>query len=209
MRSLILVLALFAGAARAQTPADPDDDEPVPVEPPPVIYVPLPPPPVVKPVARRPSTRFVFHLDLVGSYRYALKESFGGAALHAFVGGEKEAMRFGAIADIEMGASRLGLFYSVVDFGFEFAGRLGDRLHLGVAPHLGVMIIQRRTEDDPADDLAGFLFGVAGTMSIDVARFKRSTLQLIGRIGYDFIDTGGNYSYASGMVAQLGVGIQL
>jgi hypothetical protein len=206
MKALLIVL-FAAGVARAQAPLDPGFDEPVPVEPPPVIYVPLPP--VAAPAAKPSTGRFVANLDVGGVYRYALKASFGAAAVHALIGGDSGALRFGGVIDVELGASGLGLFYSVIDTGFEFSGRIGDRLRIGLLPHLGLMVISRRTDNNPASDLSGFLVGIAGTFTIDLARFTHSTLLLVGRLGYDFVDTGRLYSYANGMTAQLGVGFQL
>jgi hypothetical protein len=219
VRALVALL-LLAGAGRAQEPRDPHeavDDEPTPQEPPPVIYVPIPPPIVAPPPyapyaqaepARAKKGGFFFRLDLGGAYRYALKDSFGAGALRMLLGGESGHVGFGGVLDLEMGASQGGLFYSVLDIGFQFYGVIGDVVRLGMGAQLGFMTIQRATNADPFEDLVGFLIGLNADLSIDLIKSRRSALLLFGRLRYDFTDAR-VASYSHGATALIGLGVRL
>jgi hypothetical protein len=206
-RKWLLALALLcANPAGAQE----EPDEPMPAELPPVIYVPAPiavvPPP---PPAKRNSGGFLLRFDLGAAYRYQLKESFGAGGLHLMLGGEGRRLSFAGALDVELGASRAGLFYSTLDWGFHVDGRLSRRVRLGVSPHFGMMIISRSTNNSPAEDLVGFLIGLCGDVGIDLWHGDSGTVLAFGRLGYDFVDTGRLYSYANGVDLQIGIGFRL
>jgi hypothetical protein len=220
MRPLALVV-LLGGVAAAQTPRDPyeqqGEDEPTPRDPPPTIYVPVPPPiiapmPYVPPQEATPEKKsnggFVFAIDLLGTYRYALKESWGAGALHMLLGGETGRLGFGGIIDIELGSSRAGLFYSVLNLGFQFYGRIGDRVRIGVGPQFGGFIIVRKTNNNPTEDLSAFLVGLNADVSIDLVQSRSAALLLYGRIRYDYVDAAIS-SYSHGGTGQIGLGVRL
>src|SRR5439155_11630083 len=134
-------------------PYQPDEPVPHDTPQPPMIYVPVPPP-IVAPAPYAPQAYtqppakkggFVFRLDLAGTYRYALKDSFGAGTLRLLLGGETGHVGFGGLFDLEMGASKAGLFYAVLDVGFMVWGILGEYVRLGFGPTLGFMAIQRAT----------------------------------------------------------------
>src|SRR6185369_1660398 len=102
---------------------------------PPVIYVPMPPPlvpppPGYAPAAREKRSGVTVRLDLGGLYRYALKDSFGAGELRMFIGGESKSFGVGGIFDLEMGGSRAGLFYTVMDIGFQIYAKFGEYIRL-------------------------------------------------------------------------------
>jgi hypothetical protein len=225
---LSLALLLCAGAAGAQ-PRDPygppqpqtyEADEPTPHDEPPTIYVPVPPPiiapppyvpypPTPPPAPPQKKGGFVFRLDLSGVYRYALKDSFGGGAMRIFLGGESGHIGFGGNIDVEMGGSRGGLFYTVLDLGFGFYGVIGEYVRLGLGPQLGLLIIQRATNDDPFEDLRGVLVGLNADLTVDLVHSRHSALYLFGRVRYDFVDTGPVSDYSHGGTLQVGLGVRL
>jgi hypothetical protein len=215
-----LVLLLAATAAQAQgtrDPYGPVDDEPTPHDPPPVIYVPIPPPiiapppyaPEGAPPAANKKGGFIFRLDLGADYRYALKDSFGAANLRMLLGGETGHVGFGGFFDLEMGGSKEGLFYSVLDVGFLFYGIIGEHVRLGLGPQFGFMTIQRATNDNPFEDLIGFLVGVNADLSVDLVTSRRSALLLFGRLRYDFVDTGAVSPFSHGATFVVGIGARL
>jgi hypothetical protein len=219
------VLLALGGVAAAQAqPRDPygniDNDEPTPRDqppqnPPPMIYVPVPPPiiapmPYVAPQEppKKSNGGFVFALDLLGSYRYVLKETWGAGGIHMLIGGETGAIGFGGIVDIELGSSKAGLFYSVLNLGFEFYGRIGERVRLGLGPQFGGFIIVRRTHSDPTEDLSAALVGVNADLSIDLLKSRSTALLIYARIRYDYVDSSSS-SYSNGVSGQLGLGVRL
>jgi hypothetical protein len=225
---LLTALLLVAATAAAQQPLDPGygDDEPSPRQPaqplppypppeqPPVIYVPIPPPivapPGYVPVEPRPRRSGVtFRLDAGGVYRYALKDSFGAGALRIFLGGEGKSFGVGGIFDLELGGSRAGLFYTVMDIGFQIYAKLGESIRLGFGPQFGFMAIQRATNPDPFEDLSAFLIGLNADLSIDLMKGRRSALILFGRVRYDFIDTGPVSPYSHGGSGVVGIGARM
>ena len=220
----LLVVTLLGGVAFAQSqPRDPygniDNDEPTPrdqPQPPPMIYVPVPPPiiapmPYVAPqeAPKKSDGGFVFAFDLLGSYRYVLKDSWGAGGLHMLIGGETGRLGFGGIIDVELGSSRAGLFYSVINLGFEFYGRIGERVRLGLGPQFGGFIIVRRTNNNPTEDLSAALVGLNADVSIDIVKSRSAALLIYVRIRYDYVDTGNSTSYSHGITGQLGLGVRL
>jgi hypothetical protein len=184
---------------------------------PPLIYVPVPPPIVAptpyapEPYMQPPPKKggFVFRVDLGGAYRYALKDSFGAAALRLVLGGEGRHVGFGGLFDIELGGSKAGLFYAVLDTGFLIWGVLGENVRLGFGPTLGFMAIQRATNSDPFEDLRAVMVGLNLELTIDLIKSRRSALYLLGRVRYDYLDTGGNSGYANGATLLVGLGARL
>jgi hypothetical protein len=90
-----------------------------------------------------------------------------------------------------------------------FYGRVGEIVRLGIGPHFGGMIIQRGTDNNPFEDLSGFLVGVNADLTIDVIRAKSSALFIVGRLRYDYVDTGPTSPYSHGAALSLGIGVRL
>jgi hypothetical protein len=232
VRAAALVL-LGAGAVLAQPVREPYDQPQQPYQPdepqpngqpqPPIIYVPVPPPIIAPPPpmyvqpapqATQPKRGgFVFRVDLGATYRYALKDSLGAGTLRLVLGGEGTGhVGFGGLFDLEMGGTKGGLFYAVLDVGFMFWGVLGDYVRLGFGPTLGFMAIQRATDGDPFEDLSAVMIGLNADLTIDILKSappRRSALYLVGRLRYDYLDTGRTSPYSHGGVGLLGIGARL
>jgi hypothetical protein len=168
-----------------------------------------PPPAYTNPPQEQKKGGFVFRADFTGTYRYMLKQSSGAGALRLLIGGETGPVGFGGVIDIELGGTRAGLFYAVIDVGFLFYGKIGDHVRLGLGPHFGGMIVQRATDNNPFEDMSAFLVGIGADLNVDILRGKSAALYLAGRLGYDWVDTGPTNPYSHGAVAKLGIGVRL
>jgi hypothetical protein len=82
-------------------------------------------------------------------------------------------------------------------------------VRLGVGPHFGGMIIERATDNNPFEDLSGFLVGISADLNIDILKGKSSALFFAARLRYDWVDTGPTNPYSHGAVAQFGIGVRL
>ena len=146
---------------------------------------PIAPPSVVapQPVAKK---RVLAKLSLGYGYRWALGDNFQSGALEAEIGGEGAHGGGGARFGLEVGRTDAGLRFEVINLGPAFEWKLGKRFRFGIAPTLGVLVIERATRDD--DSFWTFVFGTHFELSFDlIQRSSGGALYLSARIGYEYI----------------------
>jgi hypothetical protein len=148
---------------------------------------------------------FQFRLDVAGDYRYALEESWGAAALGLYFGGQGGRVSVSGTQGFTVGRSRAGLTFWTLHWGVETAWKLGRGFRLGFEPHLGAITVERATHNGA---MSGFLIGLSSDLTYDLVRWPKGGLFLLARVGYDFVDTRPDLSYAHSASLHLGLGFR-
>lgn len=152
-----------------------------------------------KPRARPPRDLQV-SLSLGFSYRRALNESFLGGAADMEISKDLAEAAFGWRFGIHAGKTLAGLTYEWLYVGVGYFWRRGARWYLGLAPILGVLIIQRSTV---TRSFATPTLGATLDARVNLLlNHDRSSPYLHLRLGGDFV--GGSPYFAA--IATAGVG---
>ncbi len=186
---------------------------------PPGSYLPPPLPLALEgppdPMAGRPGV--VFRGELIASYRYALRESWGSGGFMIYLGGEHQRVGISGTFAVDGGRSAAGLSFMTYQWGIEIAGRITERLRLGINPHFGAIAIQDATDGEW--NMSAFIGGVTIDATYDLILHRGHALYLVAKAGVDYIDVQaqspadegalGTNNYAASLTASLGLGFRL
>ena len=220
MRAFALALLLCATTAHAQEECAECEDvppAPAPAPPPQTMYV--APDGQALPTPTSPPIKYGRHDVLVraaigGAYRRALDRDFGGGTFDFEIGWDGRYVSVGSRIGLESGATQSHLAYQHLTWGFGVDGKIGDRVRLGVAPYVGLLVISRATTGDGTEALLGATFSLLGECIVAIlgpgqpSTRTHPGLDLIVRGGYELVDTVPRSStLANGASVQLALGV--
>jgi hypothetical protein len=165
-----------------------------------------PPPPgdccaVVEPPKPREPGDVLVSISVGPTYRRAFREDFFAAGLEFEIGGQTRSFGVAGRAQLDLGATRVGLPYQFATFGPSFWFRVSPRVRAGFGVGFGIFSYQRASSyasTDPTVWAPSIGADVAAT--IDLVRSRRGgALYLLGRAAYDWIDNfGGDDQFSTG-----------
>ncbi|MGZ3441342.1 MAG: hypothetical protein ACXVDD_17605 [Polyangia bacterium] len=174
-----------------------------------MVEVPTPLPPrlccvVVDDRTPKAPASLLFDVLIGPTYRRAFNEDFAGALVEVEVGAQNDSFGMGARLSGTAGATRVGLPYQMLTIGPGANFRLSPRLRLAIGATFGIFAYQRATL--PGSSVWAFTAGANAGMTVDLVRTRSGgALYLLGRLGYDYIESLGDTNGSTvGVTAAIG-----